>query len=192
VDRGLALAVARAKTTSVMGSFERHVSPKVRTLTGSAAGGRWGPPGAYPVLYFGRPTDSVIVEAYRHLVEDVDGMRPDAVGPRRVLTVDVQATQILDLRDPASQLEVGLSMEILLGPHEPCQAVGLAAHQLGLHGVIAPAATGLGETLALFERTLPAEEIPVLTGERMWETLPRDPRIPYLLERDSGTEGTTA
>jgi len=37
-------------------------------------------------------------------------------------------------------------------------SVGLAAHQLGLHGVIAPAATGLGLTLALFEHNLPAEQ----------------------------------
>ena len=191
MDRNLGLAVARARTASVKGMFERHVSPKVRTLTGSAAGGRWGPPGAYPVLYLGRPRESVIIEAYRHLVEDVEGMRPEAVGPRRVLTAEVNVTQILDLRDPASQAELELTMEDFLGPREPCQAIGLAAHQLRLHGVIAPAATGLGETLALFERILPSEEIPVLFAERMWDQLPRDPRVPYLVRGEAEDRPST-
>jgi hypothetical protein len=66
----LAVAVAGCGTTRVTGTFERHVSLAVRGLTGSAAGGRWGPPGAYSVFYLGRPRDSVVVEAYRHLVDE--------------------------------------------------------------------------------------------------------------------------
>jgi RES domain-containing protein len=176
VDRNLAAAVARAKTTKLEGEFERHVSASVRALTGSASGGRWGPPGAYSVLYLGRPTDSVIVEAYRHLVDQVEGMTADRVAPRRLLRCQVGVTEILDLRDTDSRRAVGLDTEALAGPHPPCQRVGQAAHQLGLHGIIAPAATRMGETLALFELHLPENELPVLTDESLWQALPVDPR----------------
>jgi len=182
VDRNLANAIAGCQTAAIAGMFERHVSPQVRELTGSLGGGRWGPRGVYPVLYLGRPRDSVVVEAYRHLVDDVEGMTGDRVGPRRVLTCQVEVRNILDLRDPMVLVAVGLTLEDLNGPHEPCQEVGLAAHQLGLHGVIAPAATGLGETLALFEHHLPAAELPILISETVWQTLPADPRRLRLIQ----------
>lgn len=150
--------VASAPIAEVRATFQRHVSPRVRTLAGTAAGGRWGFPGSYSVLYLGRPKDSVVVEAYRHLVDDIEGMTGDLVGPRRLLTCRVEVTNLLDLRDPAGRHAVGLTAEELVGPWEPCQRIGQAAHQLGLHGVIAPAATQLGETLALFELHLPADE----------------------------------
>lgn len=159
--------------------FYRHVSPTVRTLTGSNAGGRWGPTGGYSVLYLGRPPDSVVVEAYRHLVEDVEGMTPDRVGPRRLLTVDVALTNILDLRVAANRSRLNLPDDALRsepGDYARCQRIGRVAHQLGLHGIITPAATGLGETLAVFELHLSPEEQPVLRAEEVWPQLPPDPR----------------
>jgi len=47
---------------------------------------------------------------------------------------------------------------------------------LGLNGIIAPAATGLGETLALFRLNLPAEQWPTITATDIWHGLPADPR----------------
>jgi RES domain-containing protein len=176
VDRNLAVAVSRASIIEVRGRFERHASPKVRTLAGSAAGGRWGRPGAYPVIYLGRPIESVIAEAYRHLVDGAEGMRPELVGPRNLFEVGVDVTEILDLRDSQSLEAVGLDVAALLGPYAPCQRVGQAAHQLGLHGVLAPAATEIGDTLALFERHLPEAELPVLISTSRWDRLPEDPR----------------
>jgi RES domain-containing protein len=127
----------------------------------------------------------VIVEAHRHLVEPIEGMRPEMVAPRRLLTCEVHVTMILDLRKTANRIAVGLSVDDLtsdVGDYAGCHRVGQAAHQLGLHGIIAPAATGLGETLALFERHLPAEEQPVLVEEERWEHLPADPRRPRLVD----------
>lgn len=77
----LAVAVSRTKITEVRGTFQRHTGPHVTSVVGSPAGGRWGRPGAYPVLYLGRPTDAVVGEAYRHLVDDIEGMTGDTVGP---------------------------------------------------------------------------------------------------------------
>jgi RES domain-containing protein len=176
VDRSLAVAIAQSSRVSIQGDFERHVNEKYRTVAGSPAGGRWGPPGTYPVIYLGRPTVSVVVEAYRNLVEKVEGMRPELVGPRRLLTCRVSVHDILDLREAANLRRVGLTEEALLGEWRPCQEVGRAVHQLGLHGIIAPAATGLGETLALFEQYLDVNELPTVIAETLWPQLPPDPR----------------
>jgi len=179
MDRSIAVAVSSATTTTVTGIFQRHASPRQRPLTGSASGGRWGAENTYPVLYLARPTDSVIVEAYRHLVEPTDGMRPELVEPRRLVTCEVEVTNVLDLRDPSNREKVGLSildMTSDVGDYEPCHRVGQAAHQLELHGILTPAATGVGETLALFERRLPAEEQPELIDIATWDGLPTDPR----------------
>jgi len=179
MDRSIAVAVSSATTTTVTGIFQRHASPRQRPLSGSASGGRWGAENTYPVLYLARPTDSVIVEAYRHLVEPTDGMRPELVEPRRLVTCEVEITNVLDLRDASNREKVGLSildMTSDVGDYGPCHRVAQAAHQLELHGVLAPAATGVGETLALFERRLPAEEQPELIDVATWSGLPPDPR----------------
>jgi hypothetical protein len=112
-------------------------------------------------------------------------MRPELVAPRRLLTCEVRVTMILDLRTTENQATVGLTVENLMsrvGDYAACHGVGQAAHQLGLHGILAPAATGLGETLALFERHLPENELPVLREVDQWEQLPADPRQPRLVE----------
>jgi hypothetical protein len=141
-----------------------------------AAADAGGPPRRYGVLYLGQPEASVIAEAYRLLVDGVEGMRPELVGPRRFFTVEVVVTNLLDLRIAKNRAAVALDLEALSGPWEPCQRVGLAAHQLGLHGIIAPAATGLGLTLALFEHNLPAEQWPTILTRSEWAHLPPDPR----------------
>ena len=90
--------------------------------------------------------------------------------------VEVHVAQILDLRDSETLALVGLDAASLIGGYGPRQRVGQAAHQLGLRGILAPAATELGETLALFERHLPERELPAIVGEGRWEQLPADPR----------------
>jgi RES domain len=189
VARKLAQDVAAAPRAAVTGQFERHASRKWRELTGSNSGGRWGSPGGYSVLYLGRPRASVTVEAYRHLVDpfaDV-GMTGEMVAPRRLVVCDVSVTEILDLRAESAQLRVGLSGDDLIsaiGEYTSCQTIGRVAHQLGLHGIIAPAATGLGETLALFEQHLPADELPKIFSEELWEVLPPDPRHLRVVQDD--------
>jgi RES domain len=91
-----------------------------------------------------------------------------SLSARRFFTVDVDVTNLLDLRVSEHRDAVALDLDALRGPWEPCQRVGLAAHQLGLHGIIAPAATRLGLTLALFEHNLPAEQWPTIAAQSEW------------------------
>ena len=127
----------------------------------------------------GRPTSSVVIEAYRHLVDDVEGMSGDQVSSRTLWTCHVAVTQVLDLRDAASRNAVSLTLEDLrstIDDYAACQRVAQAAYQLQLHGIIAPAAEGTGETLALFDHHLPADELPTVIKRETWTRLPADPR----------------
>ena len=112
-------------------------------------------------------------------------MTCDLVAPRRLFVCQVRVSELLDLRDPENLLSVGLTLNDLTGPHGRCQEVGQVAHQLALHGCIAPAATGLGETLALFEQHLTPTEMPTLIREEIWPHLPADPRVLRVVKEQS-------
>lgn len=182
MKQALLVAVADLEPIHLRGSFERHCSLRWDSLQGSASGGRWGARGGYEVLYLGRPRESVVVEAYRHLVDDdldAPAELATTVLERRIVTCDVSVPGILDLRPAVARERLDLDDTTLrseVGDYDACQAVGVAAHQLGLNGIIAPAATGLGETLALFPLNLPAEQWPTITATDIWHGLPADPR----------------
>jgi hypothetical protein len=121
-----------------------------------------------PILHLGRPQDSVVVEAYRHLVDPVEldtdadreAFMTDLV-PRALLTCTMNVTCLLGLRTDLGRNQAGLTVWCLtLAPvdrdaYGRCQHVSQAAHESGRHGIIAPAATGMGETLAHFVDVLP-------------------------------------
>ncbi|MEX2291798.1 MAG: RES family NAD+ phosphorylase [Mycobacteriales bacterium] len=188
----LAARLALVPAASEAGIWQRHARARTARhgLDGRAGDGRWGTRGAFPVLYLGRPTDSVVVEAYRHLVDPVDvedaaerDSLLDNLVPRVLITCSVSATGLLDLRSPGARGHAGLTLQDLQSgtddqdAYRRCQEVAQVAHQLGRHGVIAPAATGLGETLALFTDLLPSGERPVRSAEdEPWVRLPADPR----------------
>lgn len=93
------------------------------------------------------------------------------------------ASEILDLRRAGTRVQLGLTMTELTSStkdevaYARCQRVAEVAHQLGRHGLIAPAATGLGDTLVLFTDNLTVSERPQRVAEGdIWTTLPADPR----------------
>jgi RES domain-containing protein len=182
----------------VEGLFERHVSPTwvEQALLGSSAGGRWAAPGTFPVIYLGRPVSSVVVEAYRHLVDGVEGMTAEHVRGRRLVRARVAVDDVLDLRGRRTRLGIGLGDAELfseVGDYDACRRLGHAAHEAGLHGVIAPAATRLGETLALFVDHLAPEELPVRVGKAVvWRALPPDPRRRHLVRAEPAEDRPSA
>ncbi len=118
--------------------------------------GRWGA-GGFVVLYVGRPEDSVVVEAYRHLIDSVvdDEGRAPPIQPRALATCEVDLFQILDLRLANNRKLAGLSMALMqsktddTAAYAACQNVSAVARKLGYHGLVAPVATKMGEALAL-------------------------------------------
>jgi RES domain-containing protein len=175
VDLGADHATVPRRTSRSHQVFYRHAAVNRDAFAGGI-GGRWGR--AFPVIYLGRPQDSVTIEAYRHLVEET-GIRPESVRPRTLYTVEVAVGRILDLTAEDHLTAVGLSPADLtsaIDDYQACQDVAAAAHQLEFHGVLAPAATGLGQTLAIFRERVRPEEMPVVTAQTTWHGLPADPR----------------
>jgi RES domain-containing protein len=177
--------LADATPVDIDGVWQRHVSARyvADALKGRSANGRWGTENGFPVLYLGRPTESVVVEAYRHLVDPVVDGTPQ-VSPRALVTCTVGVTQILDLRVATNRILADLTKDQLESEtrdrdaYRACQNVAAVAHQLEFHGLITPAATQMGETLVLFTDRLPAAEAPIRTSEAFWSELPPDPRKP--------------
>ena len=182
----LAALIAASGVTSVDGIWQRHASARYphTILAGRQGYGRWGTPTGFPVLYLGRPTESIIVEAYRHLIDPIDDPAIlHALQPRLLVTCQLDVTEILDLTSARTRLQVHLTLDDLQSDtadrdaYARCQHVAQVAHQLGRHGILAPAATHLGETLALFTDRLPDAERPArVTDDKLWTTLPPDPR----------------
>lgn len=167
--------VALAQVRDVRGDFYRHAAPGRDAFVGGVHG-RWG--ANFPVIYLARPVESSIIEAYRHLVED-SGVPAEHVKPRVLYTVPITVSRVLDLTIPEAAHGVGLETANLtsaVGDYEACQRVAAPAHQLKLHGILAPAAEGEGVTLALFRDRLALTELPVPREQVTWERLPADPR----------------
>ncbi len=191
--RELMIALADLEPIRLTGRFERHSSLRWEQgseLRGSSAGGRWGAPRAYEVLYLGRPPASVVAEAYRHLVDD-ELDHPDLAAQvleRRIVACEVDVPGVIDLRPSAARERLGLTPEIMssdVGDYDLCQRVGAGAHQLQASGVIAPSASGLGETLALFTLNLPADNWPRILERGIWNGLPPDPRHLQVADEES-------
>lgn len=136
--RDLLAAIAALEPIQVQGTFERHSSLRWEELKASAAGGRWSARRAFEVLYLGRPRQSVVVEAYRQLVDDeLDDAQSLAatVLERRIVTCRVDVANVVDLRPASTQERLGLGETQLfseVGDYTACQTVGGAAHQVGL------------------------------------------------------------
>jgi RES domain-containing protein len=81
------------------------------------------------------------------------GAGVDSFLPRDLHLIEVGGLQVVDLRAPNALLAVGLTLRDLSDPDwAVCQRVGDAADTLGLGGVLAPSATGVGDVLAVFIR----------------------------------------
>lgn len=189
MQRSLAERVAAVPPCGVQGTFQRHAAPNRDAFAGGI-GGRWGE--AFPVIYLGRPPDSVVIEAYRHLVDDT-GVPAERVRARTLYTVRARVERVLDLTLPENLVAVGLTdtdLRSAVDDYEACQSVAAAAHQLEYHAILAAAATGLGQTLAIFRERVGALELPVIVSQTIWASgLPPDPRVPRIVGhgRDGGT-----
>lgn len=189
----IAARIANMARTTASGEWQRHVAGTYasKALDGRTADGRWGTRSGFPVLYLGRPTESVVVEAYRHLVDPVifeDQASEDeflrSLAPRALITCHLEGIpNLLDLRSAGARNDVGLTIQDLTAPvhdkeaYRRCQHVAHVAHQLRLYGVLAPAATAMGQTLALFMDILPPTSRPVESRPaQSWARLPGDPR----------------
>jgi RES domain-containing protein len=144
--------VAAAPLSPLAGQGWRHLAPNYEPLSGEGArihGGRFNPPGSFPVLYLCQSRPCVVAELQRLGERQVIGV--EGLLPRMLYRYEVTLDRVLDLTVDEVRAEVGLSLDILTGPDlTTCQELGVTLHALGAQGIKSPSATGVGEVLAVF------------------------------------------
>jgi len=79
------------------------------------------------------------------------GLTIEAIGSRRLATIRVRFSRVLDLTNEDVRAVLDVSEAELTGedPAVP-QAIGETAHHLGYEAILAPSAAGKGHALAIF------------------------------------------
>jgi RES domain-containing protein len=144
----------------------RHTAPTYAPLAGDGArrhGGRWNPPDSFPVVYTALDIATLDLELERAARNA--GMTTAMMGPRRLATIRVRLSRVLDLTDADVRaaldlVEADLTSDELAVP----QRIGEAAHHLGYEAILAPSATGAGQVLAIFLDNRDADSELVVAG----------------------------
>lgn len=143
------------------GAAFRHVAPKYDPRSGEGArlhGGRFNPPGSFPVLYLCTTRPCVITEFLRFGRAQAIGVQ--ALLPRALYRYSVRLTRILDLTDEAVLSSLGASQEVITDESwAATQELGAEAHRLGWQAILAPSATRTDEVLAVFPELLGSGEL---------------------------------
>ncbi|MDP9340515.1 MAG: RES family NAD+ phosphorylase [Actinomycetota bacterium] len=173
-DRGLIQIVDGLPRIRFEREAFRHVAPGYQPRGGEGVriqGGRWNPPDSFPVLYLALERESVVGEFYRRARRE--GSPPENLLPRLLYRFRVELRDVLDLREDSAMEALGLTQAILTSDDAgSCQAVGDAAHYAGFEALLAPSATGIGHTLAVFTDRLRAGSFLEPLDHETWETLP--------------------
>lgn len=144
--------VAAAPLVPFTGQCWRHLGPRHNPLSGEGArihGGRFNPPGSFPVLYLCQSRSCAVAELRRFGARQAIGV--EGLLPRKLYRYDVALDRILDLTSEEVRAQVGLGLDVLTGPDwTACQELGSTVHSLGAQGISSPSATGVGEILAVF------------------------------------------
>jgi RES domain-containing protein len=153
VDAG---RVADAPLTSFIGQGFRHLGPRYDPLSGEGArlhGGRFNPPGSFPVLYVCQSRPCAVAELKRLGERQAIGVA--GLLPRVLYRYEIELERVLDLTDGEVRAQIGLGANVLTGSDWTlCQALGVAAHARGANGISSPSATGAGEVLAVFVQSI--------------------------------------
>ena len=151
-----AARVASAPLAPFTGQGWRHLAPRYDPLSGEGArihGGRFNPPGSFPVLYLCQSRPCAVAELRRFGERQAIGV--EGLLPRSLYRYEVALDRVLDLTDDQVRVGVGLGPDVLTGPDWiACQELGLILHALGAQAINSPSATGVGEVLAVFVQQL--------------------------------------
>jgi RES domain-containing protein len=92
------------------------------------------------------------------------GLAGMTLGPRRLATIHVRLSRVLDLTSAANRAALGVTEADLTADDSSLpQRIGEAAERLGYEGVLAPSAAGSGEVLAVFvDNRAPASIVEVV------------------------------
>jgi RES domain-containing protein len=148
------------------GTAWRHTAYRRPPLSGAGArgfGGRWNPPDVVATIYLAMPREACIAELERLVAGQARGT---VSFPREVHEIGVEELLCVDLTQPAALDAVGLTLDDVQDTDwSACQRVGNAVQYLGIAGLLAPSATGVGLVLAVFEPHVRIGQLSVLGSE---------------------------
>jgi hypothetical protein len=113
---------------------------------------------------------TVRAEFVRHA--ERQGMPPENLLPRRIVTCHLELSATLDLRDRLPWPELGLDDEVVARDEmSVCQRIGDAAHYGSFEALLAPSATQAGDIVAVFTDKLRAGSKVDLMHTQEWTSL---------------------
>lgn len=146
------IRLAQARLSSFAGEGWRHLSPNYNPLSGEGArlqGGRYNPPGSFPVLYLCSTRPCAVAELRKLGERQAIGV--EGYLPRHLYRYAVDIEGVLDLTDPGIRSAIGIGHEVLVDPDRTaCQELGATAHALGIRALLVPSATGVDDVLVVF------------------------------------------
>jgi RES domain-containing protein len=132
-------------------------------------GGRFNPPGSFPVLYLCRTRPCVVAELKR--LGERQALTIEDLLPREIYEFDIALDRTLDLTDAAARLAVGVGLDVLIGPDwTVCNELGVTAHALGMQAIHSASATGTDDVLAVFVKNVGLGRLAPQLVE-MWRSL---------------------
>lgn len=117
-------------------------------------------------MYLAQPEAACVAEFVR--MAEAMGVAPDALlrRGRELHDIEVDGLPVLDLTKNGALDHVGLTLDDVDDDDwSACQAIGEAAHFLGMAGIAAPSATQVGLVVAAFETRVAAGQL-TLTASR--------------------------
>ena len=161
-------AMATASRVSLSTVALRHLSPKYDPRSGEGArisGGRFNPPGSFPVLYLCETRTCALAVLHRLGSRHVVGL--DGLLPRVLYAYQLELDRILDLTDEQVRVRIGVShQELTANDWSMCQAIGTEAHAAGDQAIRTSSATGVDNVVAVFSELLGAGLVDVRLIER--------------------------
>jgi RES domain-containing protein len=191
VNIDLPAALSSLPGVRVRGRFFRYAPSRAR-LVGGTSGGRWSPAGGFPAIYFADSRDSAIVEIYRRIIDAFDPPLPADGIFMELMEVAIDVQDVLDLRELSALKAVGLTITDLrsdVGDYASCHRVGKVVHQHGYHGILAQAASGVGNHFAVFDHQLTEDEHLKIVDVETLNGIPANPRNLRLVTDDDRRTG---
>ena len=153
--------LAIASLTSLADVGWRHQARAFDPRSGEGArlsGGRFNPPGSFPVLYLCATRPCAVAELRR--LAERQGIGVANLLPRDLWRYELRIERCLDLT-VGEVLEVtGIEAAALTEPSwSRTQQLGAAAHDLGVQAIRSPSATGVDTVVAVFTENLGSSSV---------------------------------
>ena len=169
LDRTL---IATAPRTAYTVTAYRNQSPHYDPRSGEGArlnGGRFNPPGSFPVLYLCETRPCAVAELTRQGTRHVVGV--EGLLPRVLYRYELDLHRVLDLTDETTRRHLTITEdELVADDWALCQQLGTEAHAVGDQSIRTISATGVDTVLVVFPELLGGSLTEVEQLER-WDDL---------------------